>query len=80
MLPAEQIPVIDHRGVKTIASGSSYAVPRLVAMAARFLQNHPNSSIDDIKNALIARAIKPPSNGKVKYGWIPDPLDNFMLD
>ena len=78
LIPGEQIPVIDHRGVKTNASGSSFAVPRVVAMAIRILSNNPNANISDIKSKLISRAIR--SNEKVKYGWIPDPLDNYLLN
>ena len=78
LIPGEQIPVMDHRGVKTNASGSSFAVPRVVAMAIRILSNNTNSSILDIKSKLISRAIR--SNEKVKYGWIPDPLDNYLLN
>ena len=79
MLPGEQIAVIDHRGVKTIASGSSYAVPRLSAMAVRFLTNYPNATIDEIKEVLISRTINP-SDVHVKFGWIPDPLDDYLLN
>ena len=78
LIPGEQIPVMDHRGVKTNASGSSFAVPRVVAMAIRILSNNPNANIFDIKSKLISRAIQ--SNEKVKYGWIPDPLDNYLLN
>ena len=78
LIPGEQIPVIDHRGVKTNASGSSFAVPRVVAMAIRILSNNTNANILDIKSKLISRAIQ--SNEKVKYGWIPDPLDNYLLN
>ena len=78
LIPGEQIPVMDHRGVKTNASGSSFAVPRVVAMAIRILSNNPNANIFDIKSKLISRAIQ--SNEKVKYGWIPDPLDNYLFD
>ena len=78
LIPGEQIPVIDHRGVKTNASGSSFAVPRAVAMAIRILSNNPNANIFAIKSKLISRAIQ--SNEKVKYGWIPDPLDNYLLN
>ena len=78
LIPGEQIQVIDHRGVKTNASGSSFAVPRVVAMAIRILSNNTNANILDIKSKLISRAIR--SNEKVKYGWIPDPLDNYLLN
>ena len=78
LIPGEQIPVIDHRGVRTKASGSSYAVPRVVAMAVRYLSNNPNASVGDIKNILISRAVN--NNQFVKYGWIPDPLDDYFFD
>ena len=78
LIPGEQIPVMDHRGVKTNASGSSFAVPRVVAMAIRILSNNTNANILDIKSKLISRAIR--SNEQVKYGWIPDPLDNYLLN
>jgi hypothetical protein len=77
LIPGEQIPVIDHRGVKTKASGSSFAVPRIVAMAVRYLSKKSNATINDIKSVLVARAIK--NNQNVKYGWIPDPLDDYLL-
>ena len=77
LIPGEQIPVIDHRGVKTKASGSSFAVPRIVAMAVRLLSFNTNATTIDIKSALIDRALK---NENVKFGWIPDPLDNYLLN
>ena len=79
MLPAEQIPVFDHRGVKSKTSGSSYAVPRLVSMAVRFLANNKNADTKEIKAALISRAVSV-SGDVVRYGWIPDPLDDYLLD
>ena len=70
--------VIDHRGVKTKASGSSFAVPRLVSLAARYITKHNNAKVVDIKNMLIKRAVS--KSEWVKYGWIPDPLDNYLFD
>jgi subtilisin family serine protease len=78
LIPGEQVPVIDHRGVKTKASGSSFAVPRIVAMAVRYLSKKSNATINDIKSVLVARAIN--NNQHVKYGWIPDPLDDYLLN
>ena len=75
---AEQIRVIDHRGVKSVASGSSFAVPRIGAMIARFLRFNPKSSIEEIIDILRRRAIFIDSNF-VKLGWIPDPLDNYLF-
>ena len=77
LIPGEQIPVTDHRGVKTKASGSSFAVPRIVAMAVRLLSFNTDATTIDIKSTLIDRALK---NENVKFGWIPDPLDNYLLN
>ena len=46
MTPGEQVPVVDHRGALGKASGSSYAVPRIAAMAARLLAGHPDWVFD----------------------------------
>ena len=79
LIPAEQLEVIDHRGVRSSTGGTSYAVPRLLSMAARYLKNHPNADTKDIISALIKRAI-PKGIENVKYGWIPDPTDNYGLE
>ena len=79
LIPAEQLEVIDHRGVRSSTGGTSYAVPRLLSMAARYIKNHPNADTKDIISALIKRAI-PKGIENVKYGWIPDPTDNYGLD
>ena len=44
-VPGERIDVIDHRGAKGRASGSSYAAPRIAALAARLLARKPE--LDD---------------------------------
>ena len=75
---AEQVRVIDHRGVKSIASGSSFAVPRIGAMVVRFLQYNPGASVEDIIRILKRRAI-PHEGNIIKFGWIPDPLDNYLF-
>ncbi len=78
MLPAENIEVTDFRGAAGTASGSSYAVPRLVAMAARLLAAEPNLHANDLKTRILARAAHSPyeRTGVVSAGWIPDPLTN----
>ena len=75
-IPAEQVEVIDHRGVRNTTGGTSYAAPRLAALAARFLRKHPNSNVETIINFLKSRAI-PSSKVTTKYGWIPDPTDDY---
>lgn len=75
MLPAENVPVIDFRGAKGRASGSSYAVPRLAAMAARILADKPTLSGNELKTRIFSRAVRSPyEDDVVAVGWIPDPL------
>lgn len=79
MVPAERVEVIDHRGVKAFTGGTSYAAPRLTAMISRLITANPGISNEDILKILKKRSIK--SNEKVtKYGWIPDPLDNYLFN
>ena len=79
ILPAERLEVIDHRGVKAFTGGTSYAAPRLVALISRYIENNPNSTNDEIYDFLKKRAVQ---KGKklTKYGWIPDPLDNYLIN
>ena len=78
MVPAEQVDVFDHRGVYTTASGSSFAAPRVAALAARFLKKNVEASTADIIDFLKSRAINSGST-PVRFGWIPDPSDDFKL-
>ena len=80
MVPGERVPVIDHRGVRTQASGSSFAVPRVSALAARWLDIHPTWAAADLKRALLSRARPSPRQPTlpVRHGWIPDPTDDFL--
>lgn len=79
MVPGEQVPVIDHRGAEGKASGSSFAVPRVAALAARLLAKNPAWRGPELKRAIVARARPsrfydaPP----VRHGWIPDPTDDY---
>ena len=76
MLPAENLAVVDFRGASGRASGSSYAVPRLAALAARILALEPGLSAAGLKARILARAAPSPyeREGAVAAGWIPDPL------
>ena len=57
MVPAEAVPVIDHRGVRSDVGGSSYAAPRVAALATRFLNARPEASTQDIIDYLVWRTI-----------------------
>ena len=78
MVPAERIPVIDHRGVRVKASGSSYAVPRVAALAARLKLKHPGWKIERIKEEIFNLAVRPRTRGpkRVRIGWIPNPSED----
>lgn len=79
MAPGEQVPVTDHRGAAGKASGSSFAVPRVAALAARAVARHPDWRAPELKAFLIKRARPALSGGAtlLRHGWIPDPLDDF---
>ena len=79
MIPAERVEVLDHRGIKAFTGGTSYAAPRMTAMISRYLEKNPNKSVQDIINVLKKRSIKTNQN-LTKYGWIPDPLDNYLFN
>jgi subtilisin family serine protease len=79
MVPAEGIEVTDYRGARGTASGSSYAVPRVAALAARLLARNPDWVTATLKRALFARAAPPMERGapRVAVGWIPNPADDL---
>ena len=70
MVPAENIEVVDHRGARQIDSGTSFAVARLGALAARRLAEAPETTPAELKAALFALA--EPAEG-VRHGWIGNP-------
>ncbi len=74
-VPAEQIETTDYRGAVVRASGASYAVPRIAALAARFSAANPTWSTRDIKTAIIglARPLPRPGTDRIRYGWIVNP-------
>ena len=76
MLPAENVGIVDFRGASGTASGSSYAVPRLAALAARLLAREPGLTAARLKARILARAMPSPyeREGVVAAGWLPDPL------
>lgn len=76
MVPAERVDVIDHRGARAETGGTSYAAPRVAALAARFLTAHPGARTKEIIDFILSRAIGAPGVS-LAHGWIPDPTDNF---
>jgi hypothetical protein len=78
MVPGEGIETIDHRGAVAPASGSSVAVPRVAALAARLLARNPGWSTDKLVEAIRARTARGYGNASpdVGWGWIPNPADD----
>ncbi|MEM9441756.1 MAG: S8 family serine peptidase [Pseudomonadota bacterium] len=77
MLPAENIDVVDFRGAADKASGSSYAVARLAALAARLLDADPTLQAEGLKDAIFSRATRSPyEDDVVAIGWLPNPLQD----
>ena len=75
MVPAENLPVVDFSGGPNTGSGSSFAVPRVAALAARLLAEHPDWRAPELKAAILERAEPSPAPGPAptRHGWIPDP-------
>ncbi len=73
--PGEDLESIDHLGAKTFVSGSSFAVPRIAALAARYLSAHPEWSANDLKQAILKLAGPSPGDRtkRTRYGWIANP-------
>lgn len=75
LVPGERIPVTDHRGAPGKASGSSYAVPRVTALAVRMKNAHPDWRGPELRDAILKRG-RPLAGRKLsRYGWLPDPTD-----
>ena len=51
----------------------------LTALISRYIEKNPNCTNNEIYDFLKKRAIQ---KGKkiTKYGWIPDPLDNYLIN
>ena len=80
MLPAEEQPIINFRGEKTTASGSSYAVPRAVALAAKFLKRNPDWRAPELIKEFARRFADGSSFRYVGGGFIADPLAEDNLE
>ena len=76
MVPGERIDVIDHRGARAETGGTSYAAPRVAALASRFLTANPDAGTRDIVDFIRSRAIDAPGV-PLAHGWIPDPTDDY---
>lgn len=76
MVPAERRQALDYSGVETRVSGSSYAVSRVTALAARLKTAHRDWRAADIAAELRRRYVRSDSSALdwVSTGYIADPL------
>ncbi len=71
-VPGERIAVTDFHGNPATASGSSFAAPRVTALAARLLAANPEWGATELKAAIIARARMTDAGGPptTRYGFL----------
>ena len=74
LLAAESVKTIDYDGSEVVVSGSSYAVPRLVALAARLLGEQPELTTRQLKARIADYAVRARTGRYVSTGFLPDPL------
>ncbi len=74
LVPAERQTTMDFDGSARQVSGSSYAVSRIAALAARLLSQNPALSTAELKTAIFGRARDAGVREYVRRGYIPDPL------
>jgi len=74
LLPAEQLPALDYDGTETLVSGSSYAVSRLTALAARLLGTDPQMPVSELKALIKDYSVKANTGRHVAIGYLGDPL------
>ena len=74
LVPGEHIATVDFYGKPRDVSGSSYAVARITALAARILAEQPGLDAKALREQIFALADPEPGNF-VKVGWIREPSD-----
>ncbi len=81
-LPAEQQKILNFFGQEAIASGSSYAVPRAMGMAVRWLIENPSWGAKELIAEFARRFSDGMSSRYVGGGYIADPLadDNMSVE
>ena len=74
LVPAERVLVTGFDGRRRFASGSSYAAPRVGALAACLLAAHPQWRAKELREAILALARPPGAEGWSAHGFLPDPV------
>jgi len=80
MLPAEQQSITNFDGETIKASGSSYAVPRVMAMAARWRRDNPKWRASELVAEFARRFADGASAKYVGGGYIADPMADDELE
>ena len=72
LVPGEQVAVVDFHGRPAVASGASFAAPRVTALAARLLALNPDWRASDLKAEIISRARLIDGVGRLtsRYGFL----------
>ncbi len=74
LLPAEEIEALDYTGQDIKVSGSSYAVSRVVALAARILNRNPQQTTTQLIAELRKYSVRANTAKYVTTGFLGDPL------
>ncbi len=81
LLPAENIRAVDFDGSDTRVSGSSYAVSRMAALAARLLDSNKAMTTDQLKRAIKNYSVRANTSRYVTQGYLGNPLaDRLTLE
>jgi len=77
--PGEQLQALDFEGARVRVSGSSFAVPRIAALAARILAGEPRLTVTGLKQRILSLAVDNPGERQPRshYGWIPNPTRSY---
>ena len=74
MVPAEQRLALGFDGNPIRVSGSSYAVPRVVALAARYFQDDPQLTVPELLSILRSQFANGVAPRQLAQGFLYDPL------
>lgn len=75
--PGEGVWITDAEGKRGAGFGTSFAAPRIAALAARLLAAEPGRDVSGLKEAILARARSMPPHHQgltlARHGWIAEP-------
>lgn len=77
---AENISTIDFTGKEKLGSGSSFAAPKVAAMAAKILEKDPDATPEKIKKTIYSYAHCCEGGNYTKYGYIKNEEFNKVMD